>query len=68
MLIEAAIILILIFIALQATGSINLNKFIKDNREYFKNLKETDYESDMVRVKSFKEAYEFIKEQSNVED
>ena len=44
MLIEAGIILVLIFIALQATGSINLNKFIKDNQEYFKNLKETDYE------------------------
>ena len=44
MLIEAVIILILIFIALQSTGSINLNKFIKDNEEYFKNLKESDYE------------------------
>lgn len=35
---------------------------------YNESIKETDYESDMVRVKSFKEAYEFIKEQSNVEN
>ena len=44
MLIEAGIILVLIFIVLQATGSINLNKFVKDNQEYFKTLKESDYE------------------------
>ncbi len=44
MFIEAVIIIILIFIALQANGSISLNKFIKDNKEYFKTLKESDYE------------------------
>ena len=44
MLIEAGIILVLIFIALQATGSVNINKFIKDNQEYFKTFKESDYE------------------------
>ena len=44
MYIEAVIIIILIFIALQANGSISLNKFIKDNKEYFKTLKESDYE------------------------
>ena len=44
MFVEAAIIIVLIFIALQVTGSINLNKFIKDNQEYFKTLKESDYE------------------------
>ena len=31
MFVEAVIIIILIFIALQATGSISLNKFVKDN-------------------------------------
>lgn len=35
---------------------------------YNEAIKETDYESDMVRVKSFKEAYEFIKEQANESD
>ena len=44
MFVEAMIILILIFIALQATGSININKFFKDNQEYFKTMKESDYE------------------------
>ena len=44
MLIEAVIIVILIFIVLQVSGSINLNKFVKDNQDYFKNLKESDYE------------------------
>ena len=44
MFIEATIILVLIFIALQATGSININKFFKDNQEYFKTMKESDYE------------------------
>ena len=44
MFIEAGIILILIFIVLQVTGSVNLNKFVKDNQEYFKTLKESDYE------------------------
>ena len=44
MLIEFAIIIVLIFIALQATGSININKFFKDNQEYFKTMKERDYE------------------------
>ena len=32
---------------------------------YNKLIKETEYEQDMVRVNSFKEAYEFIKEQAN---
>lgn len=44
MYIEAVIIIILIFIALIANGSISLNKFIKDNKEYFITLKESDYE------------------------
>ena len=44
MFVEAVIIIILIFIALQATGSINLNRFVKDNQDYFKTLKESDYE------------------------
>ena len=44
MLIEGVIIIVLIFISLQVTGSININKFIKDNQEYFKTMKETDYE------------------------
>lgn len=44
MFIEAVIIIILIFIVLQVTGSVNLNKFVKDNQEYFKTLKESDYE------------------------
>ena len=44
MFIEAVIIIVLIFIALQVTGSININKFIKDNQEYFKTMKESDYE------------------------
>ena len=44
MFVEATIILVLIFIALQATGSININKFFKDNQEYFKTMKESDYE------------------------
>ena len=44
MFLEAVIIIVLIFIALQVTGSVNLNKFIKDNQEYFKALKESDYE------------------------
>lgn len=44
MLIEAVIIVILIFIALQASGSISVNKFIKDNQDYFKTFKESDYE------------------------
>ena len=44
MFVEAVIIIILIFIALQATGSISLNKFVKDNQEYFKTMKESDYE------------------------
>ena len=44
MFVEAVIIIILIFIVLQATGSISLNKFVKDNQEYFKALKESDYE------------------------
>lgn len=44
MFIEAVIIIILIFIVLEVTGSISLNKFIKDNQEYFKTLKESDYE------------------------
>ena len=44
MYIEAVIIVILIFIALQSNGSISLNKFINDNKEYFKTLKESDYE------------------------
>ena len=44
MFIEAVIIIILIFIVLQVSGSINLNKFIKDNQEYFKTLKESDYD------------------------
>ncbi|MBQ3020640.1 MAG: hypothetical protein IJD92_00260 [Bacilli bacterium] len=42
--IEVVVILILILIALQANGSISLNKFIKDNNDYFKTLKEDDYE------------------------
>ena len=44
MFIEAMIIIVIIFIILQANGSISVNKFIKDNREYFKALKESDYE------------------------
>ena len=44
MFIEAVIIIVLIFIVLQVTGSVNLNKFVKDNQEYFKTLKESDYE------------------------
>ena len=44
MFIEAVIIIILIFIVLEVTGSISLNKFVKDNQEYFKALKESDYE------------------------
>ena len=44
MFIEAVIIIVLIFIVLQVSGSINLNKFVKDNKEYFKSLKESDYE------------------------
>ena len=44
MFVEAVIIIVLIFIALQALGSINLNKFVKDNQDYFKALKESDYE------------------------
>ena len=44
MFIEAVIIIILIFIVLEVTGSISLNKFVKDNQEYFKTLKESDYE------------------------
>lgn len=44
MFIEAVIIIVLIFIALVANGSISLNKFIQDNKEYFKGLKESDYE------------------------
>jgi len=44
MYIEAVIIVIIIFIALQANGSISINKFISDNKEYFKTLKESDYE------------------------
>ena len=44
MIIEAVIIIILIFIVLEVTGSISLNKFVKDNQEYFKTLKESDYE------------------------
>ena len=44
MFVEAVIIIILIFIALQVTGSISLNKFVKDNQEYFKTMKESDYE------------------------
>ena len=44
MFIEAAIIIVLIFIVLQVTGSVNLNKFVKDNQEYFKTFKESDYE------------------------
>ena len=44
MFVEAVIIIILIFIVLQVTGSVNLNKFVKDNQEYFKSLKESDYE------------------------
>ena len=44
MYIEAVIIIVLIFFALQANGSISINKFINDNKEYFKTLKESDYE------------------------
>lgn len=44
MYIEAVIIILLIFFALQANGSISINKFINDNKEYFKALKEEDYE------------------------
>ena len=44
MFIEAVIIIVIIFIILQANGSISINKFIKDNKEYFKSLKESDYE------------------------
>ena len=44
MFIEAVIIIILIFIVLEVTGSISLNKFVKDNQEYFKTMKESDYE------------------------
>ena len=44
MFVEAVSIIILIFIVLQVTGSVNLNKFVKDNQEYFKSLKESDYE------------------------
>ena len=44
MFIEAVIIIIIIFIILQVNGSISVNKFIKDNKEYFKSLKESDYE------------------------
>ena len=44
MLVEGAIIGLIIFIILQVNGSISINKFIKDNKEYFKNLKESDYE------------------------
>lgn len=44
MLVEGVIIVIIIFIILQANGSISINKFIKDNKEYFKSLKESDYE------------------------
>jgi len=44
MYIEAVLIVIILFIALQANGSISLNKFIKDNKEYFKTMKESDYE------------------------
>lgn len=44
MFIEAGIIIVIIFIILHSTGSISLNKFIKDNQEYFKTMKEADYE------------------------
>ena len=44
MYIEAVIIVALIFIALIANGSISINKFIKDNEEYFRTMKESDYE------------------------
>ncbi len=44
MYIEAAIIVVIIFIVLQASGSISINKFIKDNEDYFKTFKESDYE------------------------
>ena len=44
MFVEATIIIVLIFIALQVSGSISLNKFVKDNQEYFKTMKESDYE------------------------
>lgn len=44
MFIEAVIIIVLIFIVLQVTGSVSLNKFAKDNQEYFKTMKESDYE------------------------
>lgn len=44
MFVEAAIIIVLIFIVLQVTGSVSLNKFVKDNQEYFKTLKESDYD------------------------
>ena len=44
MFVEAVIIIVLIFIVLQVTGSISLNKFVKDNQEYFKAFKESDYE------------------------
>ena len=44
MFVEAVIIIVLIFIVLQVTGSVNLNKFVKDNQEYFKSLKESDYD------------------------
>ena len=44
MFVEAAIIIFLIFVVLQSTGSVNLNKFVKDNQEYFKTFKESDYE------------------------
>ena len=39
MFIEAVIIIILISIVLEVTGSISLNKFVKDNQEYFKELR-----------------------------
>ena len=42
--IEIVIIAALIFVAFIANGSISINKFIKDNQEYFQTLKETDYE------------------------
>ena len=44
MFVEAVIIIVIIFIILQSNGSISINKFIKDNKEYFKNLKESDFE------------------------
>ena len=44
MFIEAIIIIIIIFLILQVNGSISVNKFVKDNKEYFKTFKESDYE------------------------